>query len=98
MKKRRIRVNAAVWFLLPYLLMFVTFIVIPVLAAMVLSFTNYDAVQTPKPAGFLNYINLLTQDEIAAISEVTELFIEERMRWKHKDGIEEPKRARQKKE
>ncbi|MCI8465861.1 MAG: Gfo/Idh/MocA family oxidoreductase [Lachnospiraceae bacterium] len=41
---------------------------------------------------------LLTQDEIAAISEVTELFIEERMRWKHKDGIEEPKRARQKKE
>ena len=64
MKKRRFRVNAAVWFLLPYLLMFVTFIVIPVLAAMVLSFTNYDAVQTPKPAGFLNYINLLTQDEI----------------------------------
>ena len=64
MKKRRFRVHAAVWFLLPYLLMFVTFIVIPVLAAMVLSFTNYDAVQTPKPAGFLNYINLLTQDEI----------------------------------
>lgn len=64
MKKRKFRVNVAVWFLLPYLLMFVTFIVIPVLAAIVLSFTNYDAVQAPKPAGFLNYINLLTQDEI----------------------------------
>lgn len=64
MKKRRFRVNAAVWFLLPYLLMFITFIVIPVLAAIVLSFTNYDAVQMPKPLGFLNYINLLTRDEI----------------------------------
>lgn len=64
MKKRRFGVNAAIWFLLPYLLLFVTFIVIPVIAAMVLSFTNYDAVQAPKLAGFLNYINLLTQDEI----------------------------------
>lgn len=64
MKKKRFRVNAAVWFLLPYLLMFVVFIVIPVAAAMILSFTNYDAVQAPKLTGFLNYINLLTQDEI----------------------------------
>lgn len=64
MKKRRVRINAAVWFLLPYLILFITFIVIPVVAACVLSFTNYDAVQAPKWAGFLNYINLLTQDEI----------------------------------
>ena len=64
MKKRRVRINAAVWFLLPYLVLFIAFIVIPVVAACVLSFTNYDAVQAPKWAGFLNYINLLTQDEI----------------------------------
>lgn len=64
MKKRRVRINAVVWFLLPYLILFITFIVIPVVAACVLSFTNYDAVQAPKWAGFLNYINLLTQDEI----------------------------------
>ncbi len=64
MKKRRFVVNAAVWFLLPYLLLFVIFIVIPVVAAIVLSFANYDAIQAPKLAGFLNYINLLTQDEI----------------------------------
>ena len=64
MKKRRVRINAAVWFLLPYLILFIAFIVIPVVAACVLSFTNYDAVQAPKWAGFLNYINLLTQDEI----------------------------------
>lgn len=64
MKKRKFKVNAAVWFLLPYLLLFTTFIVIPVAAAIILSFTNYDAIQFPQFTGFLNYINLLTQDEI----------------------------------
>lgn len=64
MKKRKLKVNAAVWFLLPYLLLFATFIVIPVAAAIILSFTNYDAIQFPQFTGFLNYINLLTQDEI----------------------------------
>lgn len=64
MKKGRLKVNAAVWFLLPYLLLFATFIVIPVAAAIILSFTNYDAIQFPQFTGFLNYINLLTQDEI----------------------------------
>ena len=64
MKRKKFKINAAVWFLLPYLLLFITFIVIPVVAAIVLSFTNYDAIQTPQFVGFLNYINLLTQDEI----------------------------------
>ena len=64
MKSKRIKINAAVWFLLPYILLFVTFIVIPVIAAIVLSFTNYDSIRTPVFSGFLNYINLLTQDEI----------------------------------
>lgn len=62
--KRKTKINAAVWFLAPYVILFVIFIVIPVIAAIVLSFTNYDAVQTPKLVGFLNYINLLTQDDI----------------------------------
>ena len=64
MKEKKFRINAAVWFLLPYLLLFAIFIVIPVIAAIALSFTNYDAIQMPHFAGFLNYINLLTQDEI----------------------------------
>lgn len=64
MKRRKFKINAAIWFLLPYLLLFITFIIIPIIAAIVLSFTNYDAVQTPQFVGFLNYINLLTQDEI----------------------------------
>ncbi len=64
MREKKLKINAAVWFLLPYVLLFALFIVIPVIAAIVLSFTNYDAVQTPGFVGFLNYINLLTQDEI----------------------------------
>ncbi|WP_026507064.1 carbohydrate ABC transporter permease [Butyrivibrio sp. MC2013] len=64
MKSKKSGINAAVYFLLPYILLFTTFIVIPVIAAIALSFTSYDAVQTPRLVGFLNYINLLTQDEI----------------------------------
>ncbi len=51
-------------FLLPYLLLFTVFIVIPTGMAFVLSFTNYNAVQTPEFVGLTNYINLLTQDTI----------------------------------
>lgn len=62
--KKKVKINAAAWFLMPYVILFMIFIVIPVIAAIVLSFTNYDAIQKPKFVGFLNYINLLTQDEI----------------------------------
>lgn len=51
-------------FLLPYLLMFLLFIVVPTLMAFGLSFTNYNAVQRPAFTGLTNYINLLTQDTI----------------------------------
>ncbi len=49
-------------FLLPYLLLFTVFIVVPTAMAVALSFTNYNAVQTPEFVGLTNYINLLTQD------------------------------------
>ena len=51
-------------FLLPYLLLFTVFIIIPTGMAIMLSFTNYNAVQTPQFVGLTNYINLLTQDTI----------------------------------
>ena len=51
-------------FLLPYLLLFLVFIIIPTGMAVLLSFTNYNAVQTPEFVGLTNYINLLTQDTI----------------------------------
>ena len=51
-------------FLLPYLLLFTVFIIIPTGMAVLLSFTNYNAVQTPQFVGLTNYINLFTQDTI----------------------------------
>lgn len=50
--------------LLPYGSTFTLFILIPVLLAAGLSFTHFNVVQSPRSAGFLNYITLLTQDEI----------------------------------
>lgn len=51
-------------FLFPYLLLFGIFIIIPVVIAIGLSFTNYNAIEFPGFVGFLNYINLITSDEI----------------------------------
>ncbi|MBO4679920.1 MAG: sugar ABC transporter permease [Lachnospiraceae bacterium] len=51
-------------FVLPYAAMFVTFILAPVVMAVILSFTNFNAIQFPKFVGFLNYINVITGDEV----------------------------------
>ena len=51
-------------FMVPYALMFVAFILVPVLMAVVLSFTNFDSIQFPSFVGFLNYITLITSDEV----------------------------------
>ncbi|WP_423188868.1 carbohydrate ABC transporter permease [Alkalibacterium sp. f15] len=51
-------------FLAPYFLMFFVFIIVPVIMAMFLSFTNFDSIQFPTFAGLSNYVNLLTQDEV----------------------------------
>ena len=55
--------KAGYLFLLPYALLFTIFILTPVLLAVVLSFTNFNAIQFPRLVGFLNYINLITADE-----------------------------------
>ncbi len=52
------------WYLFPYVLLFLIFIVIPVVTAIGLSFTNFNTIEFPSFVGFLNYINLLTQDDI----------------------------------
>lgn len=52
------------YFVAPYALIFAVFILVPVILAVILSFTNFDAVQFPKFVGFLNYITLLTSDDV----------------------------------
>ena len=56
--------KAAYAFLARYVILFTPFIIIPMVVAIVLSFTSYDTIQTPTFKGFLNYINLLTADDI----------------------------------
>lgn len=56
--------GSAYAFISAYALMFIIFIVIPVLVAFLLSFTFFDTIQFPEFTGLKNYIALLTQDEI----------------------------------
>lgn len=50
--------------LLPYAILFSIFIAIPVAVAIFLSFTNFNAVESPGFVGLQNYIALFTQDEV----------------------------------
>lgn len=51
-------------FMAPYAIVFLVFILVPVLLAVGLSFTNFNAIQRPSFVGFLNYITLITSDEV----------------------------------
>lgn len=48
----------------PYALIFSIFILVPVILAVILSFTNFNAIEFPKWVGFLNYITILTGDDV----------------------------------
>lgn len=48
----------------PYLLLFFVFVMLPVLLAIVLSFTNYNVFQKPHFVGFANYYQLFFQDDV----------------------------------
>jgi multiple sugar transport system permease protein len=58
------REGSAYSFLSMYALLFIVFIIVPVLVAFFLSFTSFDTIQLPKFNGLRNYIVLLTQDDI----------------------------------
>ncbi|MCS6994511.1 MAG: sugar ABC transporter permease [Anaerolineales bacterium] len=57
------RKGSAYGFLSMYALLFFVFIVVPVLAAFLLSFTFFDTIQFPRFIGLHNYIALITQDD-----------------------------------
>lgn len=62
-KKDRREAITAYLFVLPYVLLFFVFIVLPVVVAIALSFTKFDMISAPKFNGLSNYIYLLTSDE-----------------------------------
>lgn len=46
----------------PFVILFVLFIIIPVIIAIGLSFTDFNSIQTPNFVGLENYVNILTND------------------------------------
>ncbi len=55
------KMNRPAWFIVPYWTLFFLFVVVPVLAAIFLSFTNFNA---PQFIGITNYIELITLDTV----------------------------------
>lgn len=49
---------------LPFMLLFFVFTVLPVIASIALSFTEFNLLELPKPVGMDNYIRLFLDDEI----------------------------------
>ena len=54
--------------LLPFMTLFFTFTVLPVLFSTVISFTSYDVINPPRFVGFDNYIRLFVEDELFTTS------------------------------
>ncbi|MBO4467920.1 MAG: sugar ABC transporter permease, partial [Clostridia bacterium] len=51
-------------FIAPYMILFFTFTVLPVLIAVFLSFTSFNVLEPPKFVGFANYARLFLQDSV----------------------------------
>ncbi|PKK92859.1 MAG: ABC transporter permease [Tenericutes bacterium HGW-Tenericutes-6] len=58
------KMNGPAWFIVPYWTLFFVFVVVPVLAAIYLSFTYFNAIQAPEFIGITNYIELITMDTV----------------------------------
>ncbi len=58
------RMNHPAWFLTIYWVLFGLFIVVPTILAILLSFTYFNTIETPKPIGIRNYIELVTMDTV----------------------------------
>ena len=56
-------ITVAYGFLLPYMLIFFTFTVVPVVISILLSFTYYNILEAPQFNGLDNYVRLLLHDE-----------------------------------
>lgn len=48
----------------PFLLLFLVFVVIPIISSVFLSFTSFNMLQMPKYVGFDNYIRMFLEDDV----------------------------------
>lgn len=54
--------------MMPFILLFLLFMVIPILASVALSFTYYNIFEAPTFIGFKNYISLFANDDVFYIA------------------------------
>lgn len=59
----------------PWLILFFVFMLVPVISAFLLSFTNFDMLNIPKFAGVENYVRLFLDDDVFVISLKNTLII-----------------------
>lgn len=68
---RRIELKQTHWSYLmiaPYFILFTLFTVLPVLASMVLSFTDFNMLEWPEFVGWTNYVRLFVNDDIFIVA------------------------------
>ena len=66
-KGQRIQIKQTTWsyiMIAPYFILFTLFTVLPVLASMVLSFTDFNMLEWPEFVGWDNYVRLLVNDDV----------------------------------
>lgn len=62
---KEMRKNGSLYlFMVPYLIVFFTFTILPVIVAMYYSFTYFNVLEPPQFIGFDNYIRLFTADDL----------------------------------
>ena len=61
-------------FILPFMLVFTTFTVLPVLVSIFFSFTDFDMVQVPRFIGLANYMRLFINDDLFLLALQNTLF------------------------
>ncbi len=73
---RRVYAERSSYFMIaPFMIAFIIFTVVPVIAAIVLSFTDFNMLQTPNWVGFENYKTLFLNDDVFIIAVKNTLII-----------------------
>lgn len=68
-KEHRLGSNTASYLMLaPYFILFTLFTILPVLASIVLSFTDFNMLEWPHFVGWTNYIRLLVNDDLFIVA------------------------------
>lgn len=58
------KLQSPYFFIAPYALLFILIIALPVVAAVVLSFTSFNTIETPVFVGLQNYVDIITGDGV----------------------------------